>query len=162
MEVLTESLRDQQIAMDRIKYFLGGCIANCIFINESEKKAIEKFTAAGIKVCPLPEDPYDQIISLLLILKLNAITEGRLCVTDITLFSDLSDGVMFDYAHEEALANPFDKNGWWNDSSTSTSNKINKKEKVVKITKNSDWFAQELAWSDTKCNPEKIIFTTEK
>jgi hypothetical protein len=83
MEVETESIIEQNIAMDRIIYFLEDSLANSVFVQTSDKKAIEKYTQADIKVCTVPEEPYDQIITMLLILKLNNIAEGRLNITDI-------------------------------------------------------------------------------
>ena len=163
MIVDTDSIVEQNIAMDRIKHFLSECLENSVFVHIDEKKAVDKYTAADIKVCTLPEEPYDQIITLLLLLKLNAITEGRLHITDIVLKSVLSDGVKFSYDIESALSNSFDSKGWWNDSSSSISTKIPKKDKVVKITKNTDWASFGLEWVQ---KPHKkaaeIIFTTEK
>ena len=41
MEVGTDSIKEQNIAMDRIGYFLSECISNSVFVEESEKKAIK-------------------------------------------------------------------------------------------------------------------------
>jgi hypothetical protein len=95
MEVLTECIIEQNIAMERIKYFLFECLENSIFVNEKEKKVIDNYSTAGIKVCTVPDDPYDQIIATILLLKLRAITENRLIITDIYLVSKLSDDVKF-------------------------------------------------------------------
>ena len=163
MIVDTDSIVEQNIAMDRIKHFLSECLENSVFVHIDEKKAVDKYSAADIKVCTLPEEPYDQIITLLLLLKLNAITEGRLHITDIVLKSVLSDGVKFSYDIESALSNSFDSKGWWNDSSSSISTKIPKKDKVVKITKNTDWDSFGLEWAQKPHKKaEEIIFTTEK
>jgi hypothetical protein len=54
MEVNTESIKEQNIAMERIHYFLCECLGNCIFVQDTEKKVIEKYTNADIKVCTLP------------------------------------------------------------------------------------------------------------
>ena len=163
MVVDTDSIEEQNIAMNRIKHFLSECLENSVLVHIDEKKAVDKYSAADIKVCTLPEEPYDQIITLLLLLKLNAITEGRLHITDIVLKSVLSDGVKFSYDIESALSNSFDSKGWWNDSSSSISTKIPKKDKVVKITKNTDWASFGLEWvQKPHKKAEEIIFTTEK
>lgn len=163
MEVETASIREQNIAMDRIKYFLQECLANSIFVHESEKKVAEKYIQAGLKVCTLPEEPYDQIITLLLLLKLNAITEGRLTVTDLSLVSELSDEVRFNYSIEETENQPYGTDGWWSDSSVSISDtpKINKKDKIVKLVKHSDWSVVELDWKEKPKSSAEIIFTPE-
>ena len=167
MEVDTASIKEQNIAMDRIHYFLHECLGNSIFVQDSEKKAIEKYMQADIKVCTLPDEPYDQIITILLLLKLNAITEGKLHITDISLMSGLSDDVKFVYDIETVTNHPFDK-GWWGDSSTSISDlsKATKKDKIVRLIKqHSDWAGVGLDWEQREhsktteiifnCDPEK-------
>lgn len=164
MLVETDSIREQNIAMDRIKYFLSECLESSVFVEESEKKAIEKFQAAGIKVCALPEEPYDQIVTLILLMKLNAITEGRLLVTDIVLVSELSDGVKFIYDIESVTeGNPFTK-GWWLEANTNITNveKVAKREKVVKLVKTiNEWTALDLDWKEKNSSPTEIIFSTD-
>jgi hypothetical protein len=162
MEVETLSIVEQNIAMDRIIYFLEDTLANSVFVESTEKKAIEKYTQADIKVCTVPEEPYDQIITILLILKLNAIVEGRLNITDIYLESELSDSVRFSYDIETARHNPFNSKGWWLDSSTSIADveKNTKKEKIVRLVKHSDWANVGLEW-EKKAKASEIIFTSE-
>jgi hypothetical protein len=162
MEVETDSIHEQNIAMDRIKYFLSECLANSVFIEYTEKKAIENYGTAGIKVCTLPEEPYDQIVALMLILKCNAITEGRLTITDLVLMSDMSDEVRFVYDIESANMNPFGKKGWWLEANQSISDiKANKREKVVKLVKQCDWALPELEWEDKTTHTKQILFTTD-
>lgn len=162
MEVETLSIVEQNIAMDRIIYFLEDTLANSVFVESTEKKAIEKYTQADIKVSTVPEEPYDQIITILLILKLNAIAEGRLNITDIYLESELSDSVRFSYDIETARHNPFGNKGWWLDSSTSIADveKNTKKEKIVRLVKHSDWANVGLEW-EKKAKASEIIFTSE-
>jgi hypothetical protein len=163
MEVETASIREQNIAMDRIKYFLQECLANSVFVHDTEKKVAEKYTQAGIKVCTLPEEPYDQIICLLLLLKLNSITEGRLSITDISLVSELSDDVKFNYSIEETESQPYGTEGWWAEPSTTISDspKVNKKDKIVKLVKHSDWSIVDLDWKEKPNKSTEIIFTSE-
>ena len=162
MEVETESIVEQNIAMDRIIYFLKDSLTNSVFVQTSDKKAIEKYTQADIKVCTVPEEPYDQIITMLLILKLNNITEGRLNITDIFLESELSDSVRFSYDFETAKHNPFGNKGWWLESSTSMNDieKNTKKEKIVRLVKHNDWANVGLEWQK-KTKASEIIFTTD-
>ena len=166
MEVETESIREQNVAMERIKYFLNECLDNCFFVQDIEHKVIEKYMTCGFKVCTVPEEPYDQIIALLLLTKLNSITEGRLVITDITLGSRISDEVKFICGIESPLG-PLESPGWWTDSGTSISNPVKKsikKDKIVKLFKTStDWAEYNLVWKEkdplSKC---EIAFTTEQ
>ena len=66
MEVNTDSIREQNVAMDRIKYLIYESLENSVFVNFKETKTIEKYMDAGLKVAVIPEDPYDQIIALIL------------------------------------------------------------------------------------------------
>jgi len=167
MEVETESIREQNVAMERIKYFLNDCLENSIFVQDTEHKTIEKYTSCGFKVCTLPEEPYDQIVTLLLLVKLNSITEGRLVITDITLGSRISDQVKFS-CDIESPRGPLEMPGWWLNSDTSICDPIKtsiKKDKIVKLFKTvvTDWSEYNLVWKekDLKAN-STIGFTTEQ
>jgi len=166
MNVETDSIKEQIIAMDRIKYLFQELLANSVFVQDTEKKVIENYINADLKVCTVPEEPYDQIITILLLSKVNAISEGRLEITDIELLSEMSDDVAFIYDDSILLAeSPFNKMGWWNDSGTSIANppKPNKKEKIVKlstVTKMQDWALLELDWKEKEtCNRTEVVFT---
>lgn len=166
MEVETESIREQNVAMERIKYFLNECLENGIFVQDNEHKVIEKYSTCGFKVCTVPEEPYDQIITLLLLTKLNSITEGRLVITDMTLGSRISDDVKF-ICDIESPRGPLESPGWWTDSGTSIADPIKKsvkKDKIVKLfkTPSTDWAEYNLVWKekDQIANCE-IVFTTD-
>lgn len=166
MDVETESIREQNVAMERIKYFLNDCLENSIFVQDTEHKIIEKYNSCGFKVCTVPEEPYDQIITILLLSKLNSITEGRLIITDITLGSRISDQVKFSYDIESPRG-PLEVPGWWTDNGTSISDPVKKsvrKDKIVKLfkTQSTDWAEYNLIWKekDPKIKSE-IVFTTD-
>jgi len=149
-DIETESIREQNIALERIKYFLDFCLENSIFIDENETESIQKYHDADIKVCTLPKEPYDQIIGIMLMIKLNAISEGRLVATDITITSKMSDGVAYHHSIEENTG-PFKSNGWWHENSLRMSNLIkpNKSKKVVKLKKSPySWEELYLTWAD--------------
>jgi hypothetical protein len=148
--VETEIIREQNIALERIKYFLHLCLQNSIFICEDETETIQKYLDADLKLCTLPEEPYDQIIGIMLISKLNSINEGRLIVTDINITSSMSDGVWCKHSIEENLG-PFAKSGWWKDASVKTNSLTakNKSKKVVKLVKNNvTWEDLYLGWEE--------------
>lgn len=166
--VETLSIREQNIALERIKYYIAECLEHSIFITESDTAAIDKFLDADLKVCTLPEEPYDQIVGIMLLSKLNAITEGRLIATDISISSRMSDGVICHHDMDENLG-PFRLSGWWNDSSTKITNYVSKSKgkKVVKLVKPSqEWDELDLGWdektlivAEVKSNSE-VVFAT--
>lgn len=158
MEVKTESIREQNVAMERLKYIIGDSFENSVFVNMKETKIIEKYTSAGLKVCIVPDDPYDQIISLLLIRKANEVCEGRLDILEISLTSKLSDGVTFMEEIETAL-NALPNDGWWSNTSPSLCSKSqNKKEKIVKLIKD-EWSDMGLCWQEKKLKHTDVVFT---
>lgn len=139
--VETESIKEQNIALDRIKYYLSECLEHSILVHDAEDKTIEKYLNADMRVCVLPEEPYDQIVGIMLLVKLNAITEGRLVVTDISIGSRMSDNVGCLHSLEDNTG-PFALKNWWSDSSTKINNYIvsGKGKKIVKLHKPSaDW-----------------------
>jgi hypothetical protein len=161
MEVDTASIKEQNIAMDRISYFLNECLNNSVFVEYGDKKAIEKYLQADIKVCTLPEEPYDQIITILLLLKLNAITEGKLHVNNISLRSGLSDDVKFIYDVDTASNHPFSNKAWWTECTTTMADltKSTKKDKIVKLIKqHCDWSSVGLDWEQKEYKTTEIIF----
>jgi hypothetical protein len=165
MSVETENLHEQNIAINRLKCFLNECLENSIFVQDTEKKVIDKYRAADLKVSSLPEEPYDQIICISLMCKLNSILEGKLVIDEIEFGSHLSDEVRFTHYIDDPVG-PFDKGGWWRDTGISINdfNKLNKKEKIVKLVKNghNDWAEFGLLWKEkSKKETPEIIFTTE-
>jgi len=152
MNVGTESIEEQNIALERIKHLVHEVLTDAIFINQSETQMIEKYSSANLKVCSLPEDPYDQVIGIMLMVKINAIAEGRLLLTDIQIGSALSDGVSCMVEVEDNIG-PFMSHGWWNECSCKINDvKVkNSSKKVVKLVKpKTDWSDIYLAWDNNK------------
>lgn len=148
-QIETESMREQNIAIERIKYFTNDVLENSILINQDKTEMIGKYMDAELKICALPEDPYDQIIAIMLLVKCNTITEGKLVVTDISISSRLSDGVYCNHSIEENIG-PFKENGWWSENNDKTNPlKSQKSKKVVKLTKTSmNWEDIYLGWTE--------------
>jgi len=152
MLVETECAREQNVAMDRAVHFLQVVLQNCIFVDSSNADAIKKYKQAGIKICELPEEPYDQIIEMVILLKLNAIMENRLRVSDMLLSSVLGDNVRYSMVAEIA-ENFLSGDSWWNDSTIC----LNKEElvqnkdpddNVLKLFDDSHWVDLGLSWKE--------------
>ena len=145
--VETENIKEQNIALERIKFYLSECLENSIFISDQEEDAIEKYMAANLKVSVLPEEPYDQIVGIMLMTKLNAIAEGRLVITDVSISSRMSDGVSCMHSIDDNIG-PFLLKDWYSESNT----KINsykyspKNKKILKLIKPIDWADVYMNW----------------
>lgn len=164
MLVETENIREQNIAIERLNYFFSNVLDNCIFVMHTDTEAIELYEKAGLRVCTTPEEPFDQIISMILILKLNAILEGKLFITDMLIGSKLSDGIKFSVVPEIAESIYKDSN-WYNDSSTNIRHAVkikNKKDKIVKLFEIDDWIDIGLTWKEKSNNTDKVVVIDPK
>lgn len=164
IDILTEDPYEQSIALERMKYFVDDRITNSVFIESSERKIIDNFINLGMKVCVLPVEPYDQALAIPLLLKMNAITEGKFNITHMSFKSHLSDDVEYLIDIEDGFEPYSDKTSWWNDSGSNIldNKKTNKKDKIVKLHKDNEWAELDLGWKHP-CKPEasEIIFTLD-
>lgn len=164
IDILTEEPYEQTIALDRMKFIVDECITNSVFVESSEKKIIDTFTNLGMKVCVLPLEPYDQAIAVALLLKMNAITDGKFSITNMSFKSQLSDDVEYLIDIEDDFELYHVKNSWWNDSGSNISDNktTNKKDKIVKLHKNNEWAELDLGWKhSSKPEASEIIFTLD-
>lgn len=166
MGVTTENLHEQNIAFERIKYLIEYHLENSLFIDYREKAAIDLYSKAGIKICVLPDEPFDQIVAAVLLSKFNTITEKKLFVMEMRILSKISDGVSFYLSHDEVDNFTTTEDVWYTENSARINEhkKINKKEKIVELKKeNSDWNSIGLGWKslDAEKNGNEIVFTSQ-
>lgn len=149
IQVLSESMHEQFIAIERVNYFVNHVLENSIFVNLNENTIVEQYTKCGLKVCTLPEDPYDQIIAIMMFVKLNAITEDRLLIDTVSMSSKLSDGIRIFHDIEDSLG-PFEQPSWYNENNLLINKNKEKsgRGKVVKLfpTPISEWTDVGLSW----------------
>lgn len=163
--VESTSIFEQNIALQRAKYFFNETIDSAIFVRDNDIERMEKLNEMGFKTCPLPEEPYDQIIGIIVFTKLNSILEEKLVLTDIQLSSDMCDGVSYLHSMEENLG-PFNLKGWWNENNPNISNpiKLGKGKKVVKLNKKiNNWEELNLGFTFVKekqNNSSEVLFAS--
>ena len=139
---------EQNIAFDRVNYFIDNIVSNAVFVRDTDSDTGKHLHSAGIRVITLPEEPYDQIVGLALYAKLNAIMEQRMFITDCEISSRNGRHVSYMHAAEESIG-PFELPGWWNDSGLTFCNKklLARDKKVVKLVKSEDsWRNFNLDW----------------
>lgn len=159
-DVETESIEEQNIALERVKHFLYNVVQHSVLVSDKETEVINKLVNMDIRVCSLPEEPYDQIVGIMLTSKINAITEGRLVLTDISITSKLSDGVICLHSIEENIG-PFKLPGWWNDTSPNLADIKQKGKKVIALKKTTtEWSDFNLSWvaDEPKKTESEIVF----
>lgn len=163
MNVKTEDFSEQNIALDRISYLINETFDSCVFVDLLDMAAIDNYRKAGMKVCPVPEGPYDQIIGLILMSKINAITERKLLVEEIKITSKVCDNVVFYVSIDENIGEYSSIDNWWNQNNMSISNrklKSSKKEKIVELKREEikDWDDIGLSWKPITKGDAKIVY----
>lgn len=150
----TTDAASTNIAMDRLKAFIYGELANTVFINQAQRERAEMMQIMGINVTTLPEEPVDQIIGMMLYYKLNAIMEGRMSVTRLDLMSSLGDSVWYQHDAEEDSPGPFRAEGWWHEPTVqhNTIEADGLAANVLKVVPNA-WVEYGLTWPEDTPEP---------
>ena len=166
METMTENNNYQNIAIQRILVFLQEMLDGCIFCSENNPIATKFIRLAKeSRVILFPEEPYDQVIGMILFHKLNAITEDMLQVESVIISSELGENLTYtidEFAEFEFMSAKVEI-PWWDRSDLSVSNNI----KQIKLTEswkdiNLDWGAHNMldvsvGLVDNSKQPEVII-----
>jgi len=138
----------QNIAYERLKYFVYSEIANTIFVNRQHEEQCRLLIAAGLKITTLPADPVDQLIGIILYAKLNAIMEESIIINEIEISSDLGENMVYLHAADESLG-PFAVPGWWHDADLIHCDlSLIDSDKVVAMHRAGAWRELDLAWPD--------------
>ncbi len=162
MLVETDIPKEHHIAMERLDFFIKNVVTNGVFVDEDDHESIEKYVDAGMKVMTLPGQPFDQIVAMTVLLKLNAIMENRIKITDITISSLLGEGLRYPIVSETAEnADIMIGDNWWHRNDLETTNQnvflFEPENNVVKLFDDSVWAEHELSWKEKP----KIILTPE-
>ncbi len=161
MTVNTEDTREQNIALDRIKYLVEEVFDSCVFVDQQDLAAIDNYMKANMKVCPVPEGPYDQVIGLLLMSKFNTVAEDRLLIYEIKISSRVCDDLNFYVEVDEELPIVLAGN-WWHENNTSICDikqKVNKKDKVLQLKREVvDWADLDLVWTPKPKIKSKVVY----
>lgn len=146
--VETDSIMNQNTAMERISYFIHEVLQNSILIHQDEKDQITKYKDAHLRLCELPEQPYDMVLANVLLLKLNSILEGKLVITDLILGSTMSEGIR-NIVVAEVAENALSGNYWWNKNNTSMTDKTCiEADNIVNLFKSDEWNDLSMSWEE--------------
>lgn len=114
------SAEDQNIAIDRVAYFIHEIVERSVFVNEEDIDVIVKYSNADITVLTVPSPgPVDQVVQATIITKVNAIIGDSLTVTLSEMSSTLGGNVTYiwdasdttDEVHE--FVNNSNGSKWW-------------------------------------------------
>lgn len=164
LHFLTQTLdpQDQNIALDRIKFFLLNELHSTIFINQADTERAEAFDDVGLNVTTLPEEPVDQVVSIMLYYKLNAIMEGRMKITELVMSSDAGDGIEY-FHNENEHTDLFPEEGWWHEPTLCHNmfeSDDEESENVVSLGTNTEWEDQDLGWAHAEVTTDlgQVVF----
>lgn len=152
--MITQSFNpeEQNIAILRAKHFIFNQIENTIFVNSVDQAKCIEFSSAGLNVTPLPGDPSDQLIGIMLFHKLNAVMEDRIKILEI----EISTGTGIIYLHgENETSEELVPPNWWGSADLVHSDiEPLDSSKVLTLHQNSAWRDLDLAWPDDTDNTE--------
>ena len=161
MTMLTVSRdHDQQnIAYDRLKFWIGSVLDDSILIH-SENPLLSMYEKTGARLIVLPEEPVDQILGIMLYLKLNSIMQNRIVITDIEICSTQGDQMSYTHSHGESLGPHLGQDGWWTDARpTWTWNRSqDPNDKVVNLDRTSECKDYGLDWDHAETNKDSVVF----
>jgi hypothetical protein len=144
----TKDNREQNIALERLKYMLFMQMQNSVFVDQREKAAIKRLEAAGLRTVVLPEQPVDQIVGMMLYSKLDSVMEDRITMTQLKLSSELGENITYYQADNETIG-PFQQKGWWNNADPVISDSKSGG-KIVSIKGTTTWQLLGLDWDNEK------------
>lgn len=135
------------VALERIKAFVMGELANVLFINHDHDTVAEMFDALGANVCTLPDEPHDLTIAMMLFCKLTAIVENNLVVSQLDVSSSLGDEVWYQIGKDDPLG-PFAQDGWWHKPNCQKHSLCTNTDANVVKVQTSGWQDYELEWPE--------------
>ena len=144
IDIITDKHTDQIIAMERLDYMFYEQFNNCFFIGE-KCVLTDKLAELNCRICVLPEEPYDQLVSLMLYVKLNSILDGKFYISDLSLEGSANSEISY-LVDEETNIGPFNKPGWYTKNSATITTLP--KSKIVEISKiiDQEWADIGLGW----------------
>lgn len=155
--------QDQNIALERIKYFLLNELHSTVFINQAEVERAEAFVDVGLNVTTLPEEPVDQVVGIMLFHKLNAIMEGRMKIVEIVFSSEAGDSIEYFHSENEHT-DLFPQTGWWHEPNLRHSDveteDDEESQNVVTLNADDEWRDQDLSWAQTEVTQDlgQVVF----
>jgi hypothetical protein len=154
---------DQNIALDRIKYFMHRQLESSVFVNSNNQEQCQRLSAAGIRITTLPEEPVDQVVGVMLHCKLNAIVENQMIITETEIASELGENISYLHDNEDQLG-PLEVAGWWHELDAShCDQQLIADDNVVAMRSNNSWKDLNLHWHNESVSPDtdpdnKLVF----
>jgi len=138
------------IAFDRMKYFVYNELDSSIFINSAHEEQCKRYIDAGIKITTFPGDPVDQLVGIMLSIKLGAIMENRIIIGEVEISSQIGEGIIYIHSDNENIEN-IEEPAWWSTPDlTHCETDLMDNDKIVTMYHGSVWRDLDLQWPDTE------------
>ena len=152
--------QDHDVAYGRMDYWFQEVMQDSVMIG-ADADVVKAYRGTGQRLLVFPDQPVDQLVGIMLCLKLNSITEGRLIITDVDLSSVHGADMTYQHNQSEAVG-PLAAAGWWQDSRPIWSHAASSSRgsKVVSLNRAADWNSLDLDWQSTTSNDRdsSIVF----
>jgi len=137
---------DHNTAYERMKYWIGRVLDDSILIGQADP-VLEDVNRLNGRIIVLPDEPVDQIVGIMLYLKLNAIMENRLIVAATEIWSTQGDQTSYIHMSGENLGPDLGQDGWWSDPRPIWSmNRPQGTGNVVSLDRPAEWKDYGLGW----------------
>lgn len=153
MRVTTDDSIEYNIAYERMKFWFQDIMHSAVLIHAGDPK-LNTWQDTGLACLDFPEQPLDQVLTLMLMSKITAMSEGRLEILSVGVSSAADDGVVY-FCDQEDHLHWFEEPGWWNDpgpAHTTRSRRGRGHGKVISINRSSDWKSHDLDWPSADNN----------
>lgn len=156
---VTDDHHEQNVAYDRIKGWVMNVLDGSIIIH-SENPNLSAWQSTGARIMSMPEEPVDQIVGIMLYLKLNAMMENRMVATAVEVSSSQGDGMWYRHDAGDNVGTHFGTDGWWVDPRPNWSGAVLKKRgKVVNLDRQPEWSDFKLEWSQNdREKQDSVVF----
>ena len=158
MTVKSHDFYQQNIAYERMKYWMQEIMSDSILISEKDSK-LKQFSALDTTVIVLPQDPVDQLVGIMLYSKINAVMEDRIEIDELEIVSSQGDDTVYLYGAGEVTASGVPFSDWWFDARPVASQpKVKPNGKVVNLTRIPEWDELGLAWDTEQETDNTVVF----
>lgn len=151
----TDDDAEQNIAYLRLRHWISNILHSSVLISR-DSDMLKQYQVTGQRMIELPDEPVDQLIGIMLYLKLNAIMEGRMTITEVQLNSAEGDHVWYIHEQHDNIG-PFIADGWWNEARPACCVKRKRSGKIVSMTRTQDWKDLELDWEDETPPQDTVV-----
>ena len=148
---------EQNIAYERMKYWVNRVLYDSVLISETSER-LSAYQSTGQRLVILPEEPVDQLVGMMLYLKLNAVMENRMVVTGVELSSEVGENMIYSHAVSENLG-PLQFDGWWSDARPvwNDAKKRPSGSNIIELDRMPEWGDLELDWHKDQVQEKNTV-----